>query len=64
MIVIVTAIICAILYLAAMGWFIGLAIKILWDADEKGYFFRPLIKWGGLFIAFMILMLLFLIALG
>lgn len=64
MIIFITVIISILFGVICLGWFIGFSIKILWEIDEESYFIRPLIKYVGIFMAFIILMLLLYIALG
>lgn len=64
-IVMIIGVIIAILFgVIFLGWMIGFVIKILWDADAEGILFRPLVKWGGIFIAVLIFMFLFMIVMG
>ena len=50
----------AILFLVAVGWL----IKFMWDVDPDGLFWRPIIKYGGIWIVLVIGLLIFFVMWG
>ena len=51
---------CAILLLVA----VGALLRFLWEIDDAGVLYRPLIKWGGCWLLMIISLLIFFMVIG